>query len=383
MIDIRATLKQAAEAYKSGDKATAQRLCLDILTVDPTHPDTLFLSSFLTDVSARQITLLQMALEREPNHVRARARLEKLRATSAALPVAHRAPPAPQTPAFSAPISSVPTRVAAAPAPRTKPPISPLPVVPIVAKTAEAQPEVSRSVGQTRRRSAGPTVLAALLAIVTIVLAAGIALTLLNRRSPDAGAAAASSNIVLVTRTPTSTPAPSETPTATATAAALVAGEATVPPASRTGPGSQNQPVQLGASFTLTRNGAPVLTLRIDEVIRGEEATRRITQASPLNPKPPPAYEYVLLRIVARLDPEAERAQIKTGDFVGFSDGALHPIDAEFVYSPPPELNTSFGSPGSETSGWAAVWVTSGDAAPLVQFRNAEWQDGVYFATTR
>ncbi|MCC7208732.1 MAG: hypothetical protein IT323_15600, partial [Anaerolineae bacterium] len=56
MIDIRATLKQAADAYKAGDKAAAQRLCLDILTEDPTHPDALFLSSFLTDIPARQVT---------------------------------------------------------------------------------------------------------------------------------------------------------------------------------------------------------------------------------------------------------------------------------------------------------------------------------------
>jgi hypothetical protein len=138
--------------------------------------------------------------------------------------------------------------------------------------------------------------------------------------------------------------------------------------------------VPLGTPFTLTQDGAPVLTLRVDEVIRGDEAARRIEQASPLNPNLPQGYEYVLLRIVARLDPDADRVPVRPRDFVGFSQGALYPIDAEFLYPPPPDLDTSFGSPGTETSGWVIVWLPAGDAAALVQFGNPQWPEGVYFA---
>jgi hypothetical protein len=377
MIDIRTTLKQAAEAYKSGDKATAQRLCLDILTVDPTHPDTLFLSSFLTDVPARQVTLLQMALERDPNHVRSRSRLAKLTA-EASLPAAHVAPSSPQTPAFSAPITSVPPRPAPVPASSARPPIAPLPIIPL-----DAKPKPGLQTNSARRRGAGATLLMGLLAIVLVVVAAGVALTLLSRRDQGTGVAGTTANIVVVTRTPTATLAPSETPAVTSTPVMQIVSVATVPASARTGPGSRNEPVPLGAPFPLTRDGTPVLTLRIDDVIRGEEAARRLTQASPLNPEPASGYEYLLLRVVARLDPDAERAQINAEDFVGFSGDALHPIDAEFIYPPPPELNTSFGSPGSETSGWVVVSVPAGDPAPLVQFSSAQWPDGIYFATAR
>jgi hypothetical protein len=188
---------------------------------------------------------------------------------------------------------------------------------------------------------------------------------------------------------PTLAPAPTATPTPppTATPTAAPTPTATSMPTSTPDPTpTTERTVEVGMS---RRNPADVddaLTIAFDatfedphtaevtllEVIRGNQAWRRIQQANQFNEPAPEGQEYILARIRFKLtdapSPDMQYA-LWSGAFTAVSqDGRDYPLSLVVVPEPPIDANLY---PGASHEGWAVFQVSDDDEQPLLAFGRA------------
>jgi hypothetical protein len=112
------------------------------------------------------------------------------------------------------------------------------------------------------------------------------------------------------------------------------------------------------------------MKITLVEVIRGEEAWKRIREASPSNKAAEPGLEYVLARVkfeyYARGTPGLCVHELKPDQFSAFSpDG--NDYQSPPVVTPKPEMRGSLHS-GESLEGWVAFLVSQQDKKPLMNY---------------
>jgi hypothetical protein len=136
--------------------------------------------------------------------------------------------------------------------------------------------------------------------------------------------------------------------------------------------GSKDSPILFNAKGTLTDvlSGA-TFDLQVQHVLRGQQASYLIQQASTLNLNPPQGMEYILIKVTVTLD-----------------SGNLNASDYDFMVSSNGQLSDSFSSPvccmtnvgyqmlradlstlGASTDGWIARMAFINDPKPLLVYR--------------
>ena len=112
------------------------------------------------------------------------------------------------------------------------------------------------------------------------------------------------------------------------------------------------------------------MKITVVEVVRGEEAWKRIREANPSNKAAEPGFEYVLARVkfeyYARGTPGLCIHNLSPQQFSACSsDGQDYPIAD--VVSPKPEMRKTMKS-GETVEGWIAFSVSKQDNAPLMTY---------------
>lgn len=112
------------------------------------------------------------------------------------------------------------------------------------------------------------------------------------------------------------------------------------------------------------------VTITLEEVLRGEEAQRRLRAADPRNPEAAPGLDYVLARVRfeyrARGVPGTCVHPLTPGQFTAYSqEGEVYA--AAPVTPPEPGMRRELKS-GDAVEGWLAYLVPATDRAPLLSF---------------
>jgi hypothetical protein len=144
-------------------------------------------------------------------------------------------------------------------------------------------------------------------------------------------------------------------------------------------PGSSPQaPASTGATVTgivecgqgYTSHELYDMKITLVEVMRGEEAWKRIREASPSNKAAPPGFEYVLARVKfeysARGTPGLCIHQLSPQQFNSCSSDGQDYALAE-VMPPKPEMRKAMKS-GETVEGWIVFSVSQKDKAPLMTY---------------
>lgn len=141
------------------------------------------------------------------------------------------------------------------------------------------------------------------------------------------------------------TPRPTNTPLPTATQTPVPVGQ------SRGNPAPMGETVVVGG-----------WEIRINEMVRGEEAWQMIQAANMFNEPAPEAMEYLLVRIYAKSNhSDDEEHSIGEGDFKVTGDQYWQYASYDVgVVSPSPALDAELFS-GGETEGWASFAVHEGE----------------------
>lgn len=150
---------------------------------------------------------------------------------------------------------------------------------------------------------------------------------------------------------------------------------------------SRSNPAPVGTEVSFTLNdillGKVTGSVKVEEVIRGEDAWRAIREANMFNDEPKQGYEYILAKITVKVTGiEKEGAQY-TITPVGFTLVSSSGKDYDFVsvVTPDPELRANVYA-GTSHTGWAAFQVAIDDANPLITFgRNFDGTGGIWFKT--
>jgi hypothetical protein len=181
--------------------------------------------------------------------------------------------------------------------------------------------------------------------------------------------------------TATSPLSPAHTPTATVTPTVRTA--ATPTPAAVPGQ-SRSHPASIGTSLTF--QGTELLLgdyearITLIEVVRGEEAWRRIREANQFNGPPRAGFEYILAKVKFEyLQGAADRQyDLNRVKFTAVSkDGKDY--ETVIVVEPEPKLQANL-YPGASHEGWAAFQVEQIDAMPLLTFgRDFRGSSGVWW----
>jgi hypothetical protein len=112
------------------------------------------------------------------------------------------------------------------------------------------------------------------------------------------------------------------------------------------------------------------MKITLVEVVRGEEAWKRIKEASPSNKQPEPGFDYILARVkfeyYARGTPGSCVHQLIPDQFTDYSaDGNDYKSVA--VVPPKPEMRKDLKS-GESLEGWLVFMVSKEDKAPLMSY---------------
>lgn len=124
-------------------------------------------------------------------------------------------------------------------------------------------------------------------------------------------------------------------------------------------------------------------SVSVDEIIRGEEAWKIVSEANTFNKAPEEGYEYLLAQItisIDTMDKEDAKADISPVDFTLVSaDGKDYEIAFGAVLKD--GISTSLYAGASHT-GWVAFQVKKDDANPTIAYaRKYDGTGGVWFAT--
>jgi|GEM_PF-1759889 hypothetical protein len=142
--------------------------------------------------------------------------------------------------------------------------------------------------------------------------------------------------------------------------------------------GSMDSPIPFNAKGTLTDPlSGGTFDLQVQQVVRGQEASYLIQQASTKNLNPPQDMEYILIKVTATLD-----------------SGNLSLSDYDFIVDSNGNLSDSFSSPvccmtnvgyqifradlstlGASTDGWIVRMVYINDPKPLLAYRTSVGND--------
>jgi hypothetical protein len=157
----------------------------------------------------------------------------------------------------------------------------------------------------------------------------------------------------------------------------IVTGRAEAPAAIQTG-SSPLDPAPIGKTVAgiiecgrgYTSHELYDMKITLLEVVRGEEAWKRIKDASASNKPAPAGSEYVLARVrfefFARGTPGLCIHELNPGQFMAYSaDGADYKSPS--VVPPKPEMHHSLHS-GESWEGWAAFLVPQQDKKPLMSY---------------
>lgn len=124
-------------------------------------------------------------------------------------------------------------------------------------------------------------------------------------------------------------------------------------------------------------------SVSVDEVIRGEEAWKIISQANRFNQEAKDGYEYLLAKItisIDSIDKEGAKADISSVNYtLVSSDGKDYDITLGVVLED--EIDSNLYAGASHT-GWAVFTVKKDDANPTIAYaRDYDGTGGVWFAT--
>jgi len=152
---------------------------------------------------------------------------------------------------------------------------------------------------------------------------------------------------------------------------------------------SRSNPAPIGTEVPFAVNdillGEVTGSIKVEEVIRGEEAWARIGQANMFNDEPREGFEYILAKIYVKVNSiEKEGAQYAISS-VSFKlvSGEGKDYETLFVVEPDPVLEANLYA-GASHSGWAAFQVAKTDPNPLITFgRKYDGTGGLWFKTTK
>ncbi|MBU2009037.1 MAG: hypothetical protein KJ624_04245 [Chloroflexi bacterium] len=147
---------------------------------------------------------------------------------------------------------------------------------------------------------------------------------------------------------------------------------------------SRLNPAPIGTDLAVSmKRGADAYDVRVtlQEVIRGEEAWKRIQAANRSNDAPTAGFEYILARIRFEYSkgPSTDASYyLSEWDFKAISSEGRQYEDAVVVL-PEPQLSVRLYA-GAWHEGWAAVIVAESDAKPVLTFaRNYDGTGGIWF----
>lgn len=178
---------------------------------------------------------------------------------------------------------------------------------------------------------------------------------------------------------PTQTPIPSPTRTSTSTPRPTIAPTSTQPSAL----GTRSNPYPLGYSGIFEAN-AISFSLRVAEVVRGEEAWQQLVSRYRSNRPPAAGMEYVLVSIEVKAisGPANNTLDLWRYDFEWLANNQImdfYTSDAKFAVAPNPEFDVSL-FPGGTAKGWLAILVPSNTRGPALILGRSANSQGFYFS---
>lgn len=164
--------------------------------------------------------------------------------------------------------------------------------------------------------------------------------------------------------------------------AAAVEGGTSTTPASNIG-FSRSNPAPIGKTVTYSIDDfidKYTAEIKLEEVIRGEEAWKIIEAANSFNSKAPEGHEYLLARINFKVVSNKKEDATVSLSPVNFTLVSTSGKDYDFpmVVVPDPELRANLYA-GASNNGWAAFIVKTDDKDPLLAFgRDYDGTKGVW-----
>lgn len=126
-------------------------------------------------------------------------------------------------------------------------------------------------------------------------------------------------------------------------------------------------------------------TITIKEVIRGDEANKKVAETNMFNEAPKDGYEYMLVKAAIKITKnEKADAAVDIHPFQ-FTLVSSEGKDYEYpmVVEPEPSIRTKLYA-GASHEGWIVFQVKKDDINPLITFaRNYDGSGGVWFKTTK
>ena len=135
---------------------------------------------------------------------------------------------------------------------------------------------------------------------------------------------------------------------------------------------SRSRPAEPDALLYLreqSRRSAHEVRIQLSEIIRGDEAWKRLNDANIFNEPPPPGFEYMIIDVrFEHLTGPTEDTQYRIYESLFTlvsSEGRDY--DRQYLSAPSPTLDASL-YPGASAQGWVAVMVATHDLDPLLTF---------------
>lgn len=233
-------------------------------------------------------------------------------------------------------------------------------------------PQVQQATGQLNKKTKSRSNLLLWSVIIFMCLFLWIAFSGLEKGEKEpTGTAKASSNVLIRTFTPdvnsTRTPRPTAMPEI----------------------GTVNNPYPYNTAVELSSASLgekSVITLQVQNVIRGEDANAIIKNANPFNDDPPKGTSWMLVHVKVTLkDGSAYRLTdydldaISNGQIFNSGNSACCTEEAGF-----PRLDANIALPGTSVEGWVIRPVFLTDEKPLLVFGintfDPDLKDGIFFA---
>lgn len=147
---------------------------------------------------------------------------------------------------------------------------------------------------------------------------------------------------------------------------------------------SRNNPAPIGVSQTVSSDGYTVkhtAEICVKQVIRGEEAWKRIVDTNEFNDEAPEGKEYVLAYISVKA---LSISQDKKLDISGFDFDAYSGSNAKYeniaTVDPDPRLDSSIYA-GATTEGWVSFLVNKADSNPKIVYgEKYDGTGGIWFS---
>lgn len=150
---------------------------------------------------------------------------------------------------------------------------------------------------------------------------------------------------------------------------------------------SRSNPAPVGTEVPFVLNdillGKVTGSVKVEEIIRGDDAWKAIRGANMFNNEPKQGFEYILAKIAVKVESvEKNGAQFSISpiSFILVSSSGKD-YNPPMVVEPDPQLNANLYAGASHT-GWAAFQVAIDDANPLITFgRNFDGTGGIWLKT--